>query len=140
MDREIVLGILIALLCGSALTAAGWYPVGVPTTAASGCSLERRAWRRLWLPFVPAVLLLAALCGWALVEPEQAERVPTCLLWAAVPFAAVLTRAVWRAVRALRKTQPAVTIGTVGLLRPRMIVSPRRRAAGRAGAGRRPWA
>ena len=83
MDRELVLAILVALLCGGALTAAGWWPTGSPV-ASSGRALERRAWRRMWLPFGPAVLLFAALCGWALVEPADAEPVPNCLLWGAV--------------------------------------------------------
>lgn len=79
MDRELVLAILVALLCGSALTAVAWCPSGVPE-ASSARSFERRAWRRLWLPFVPAVLVFAALCGWALVEPADAERVPSACM------------------------------------------------------------
>jgi hypothetical protein len=128
MDRELVLAILAALLCGSASTAAGWYPTGSPV-ASSGRALERRAWRRMWLPFGPAVLLFAALCGWALVEPEDAERVPTCLLWSAVPFATVLLRAAWRALRSLASAHQDQAIATVGVFRPRIILSPRIAAA-----------
>ena len=124
MDRELVLAILVALLCGSALTAAGWCPTG-SVIAASGRALERRAWRRMWLPFAPAVLVFAALCGWALVEPADAERVPNCLLWGAVPFAAVLVRAAWRAVRSLARSHQDPAIATVGLFRPRIILSVR---------------
>jgi len=124
MDREIVLGILVALLCGSALTVAGWWPMGSPV-APSGRVFEQRAWRRLWLPFVPAALLLAALCGWALVEPAAAERVPNGLLVGALPFVAVLLRAAWRAVRSLTTAQATLTIATVGLFRPRIRLSAR---------------
>jgi len=123
MDREVVLAILVALLCGSALTAAAWYPTGTPV-APTGRTLERRAWQRVWFPFGPAALLFAALCGWALVEPERAERVPACLLWAAVPFTVVLTRATWRAVRSLVRSRHDLTVATVGLFRPRMILAP----------------
>jgi hypothetical protein len=124
MDRELVLAILVALLCGSALTAAGWYPTG-SAVAASGRALERRAWRRMWLPFGPAVLLFAALCGWALVEPADAEPVPSCLLWGAVPFAAVVVRAAWRALRSLASSYEVHGVITVGWLRPRIMCSPR---------------
>lgn len=123
MDRELVLAVLVALLCGGVLTATGWWPTGSPI-AATGRALERRAWRRLWVPFGPAGLLLAALCGWALVEPADAERVPDCLLWSAVPFAAIVVRAAWRAVRSLASSHQDQAIATVGLIRPRIILSP----------------
>jgi hypothetical protein len=91
--------------------------------------LERRAWWRMWIPFGPAVLMFAALCGWALVEPARAERVPTCLLWAALPFAAVLARAAWRALRSLTSSHRDLPVATVGFFRPRIILSPRIAAA-----------
>ncbi|MFI5395270.1 MAG: M56 family metallopeptidase [Candidatus Binatia bacterium] len=122
MDRELVLAVLVALLCGSALTAAGWCPTGSPV-ASSGRALERRAWRRMWFPFAPAVFLFAALCGWALVEPASAERLPNCLLWGALPFAAVLARAAWRALRSLTRSHQDQAVATVGLFRPRIILS-----------------
>jgi Zn-dependent protease with chaperone function len=128
MDRELVLGILISLLCGSALVAAGSYP-NRASAAASGRALERDAWRRMWLPFAPAVLVLAALCGWALEEPASAERVPNCLVWSALPFAAVFARAAWRAIRSLRSWDPGVAVATVGLFRPRVVLSPQVAAA-----------
>jgi hypothetical protein len=122
MDRELVLAILVAVLCGGALTAAGWCPIGSPV-ASNGRVLERRAWRRLWLPFGPAVLVFAVLCGWALAEPADAERVPNCLLWGALPFAAVGVRAAWRALRSLASAHQDHAIATVGLLRPRIMVA-----------------
>jgi BlaR1 peptidase M56 len=124
MDRELVLAVLVALLCGGALAATAWWPSGLPA-AVSGRGLERQAWRRLWLPFTPALLVFAALCGWALVEPACAERLPNCLLWGAMPFAAILLRATWRAWRSLTSPYGDQAVATVGLFRPRLIVSPR---------------
>ena len=124
MDRELVLAVLVAVLCGGALVAAGWWPARMPI-ATCGRVLERRAWRRLWLPLVPAALLFAALCGWASGEPAAAERVPTALLVGALPFGAVVLRAVWRAGRSATSAHAEVAVGTVGLVRPRIIISPR---------------
>lgn len=118
-----MLAILVAVLCGSALALAGWYPMGAPV-ASSGRTFERCAWRRLWLPFAPAAVLLAALCGWALVEPECAEQVPNALLWSVVPFAAVVARAGGRASRSLRRAHDHPAVATVGLLRPRIVIAP----------------
>ncbi len=72
-----------------------------------------------------AALLFAALCGWALVEPAAAERVPDCLLWGTVPFAIILLRACWRALRSLRRSSDGALAATVGLWRPRIVVAPR---------------
>ncbi len=123
MDRELVLAILATLLCGSVLTAAGWYPVR-PPHASSALASERHAWRRIWLPFWPAVLLFAALCGWAFVEPADAERPPTGMLWSLAPFAVVGVRTAWRAWRSLAVAHQERAIATVGLWRPRVALSP----------------
>jgi Zn-dependent protease with chaperone function len=124
MNREFVLAILVVLLCGSALTVAGWCPTGSPVVS-SGRLLERRTWLRMWAPFGPAVIVFAALCGWALVEPKRAEPVPTCLLWATLPFGAVMTRAAWRALWSLAGSHQDLAVATAGFFRPRIIVSPR---------------
>src|SRR5271167_2060912 len=100
MDRELVLAVLIALLCGGALAVSGSWLAGQQDTF-DDPTCERRAWRRLWLPFMPALMILAALAGWALREPASAERVPNLLLWCALPFAALFVRTAWRALRSL---------------------------------------
>ncbi len=122
MDRELVLAILTALLGGGALTLAGWWPA--EADAAPDCSCERRAWRRIWLPLAPSLVTLGALAGWAINEPQDAERVPNLLLWAALPFVMIFLRTGWRAVRALRATNDDYPAATVGLIRPRVVISP----------------
>lgn len=123
MDRELVFAVLVAALCGCALMAAGWWPSGSPL-AASALPSERRAWWRIWLPFGPAVLVFAALCGWVLVEPASAEPAPKALMLTALPFALIFARAAWRSSRALTISQAHLTAATVGLFRPRIILSP----------------
>jgi Zn-dependent protease with chaperone function len=124
MDRELVLAVLAALLGGVTLTLAGWWPAGAPDLS-GGRAAERKAWRRLWLPFVPALFTLAALAGWALNEPADAERVPNLLIWGALPFTVVFLRAAWRALRSLQTRTTGLPAATVGLLRPRVLVSQR---------------
>ena len=80
-------------------------------------------WWRIWLPFAPAVLIFALLCGWLLVEPRDAEPAPKALILMALPFAFIFLRAGWRAARSLSITRAQYTIATVGLFRPRIILS-----------------
>jgi len=124
MDRELVLAVLAALLGGGALTVAGWWPADAAGPAEEH-ACEHRAWRRIWLPFTPALMTLGALAGWALNEPQDAERVPNVLLWTALPFVAIFLRTGWRAVRSLRASNDDYPAATVGLVRPRVVVSPR---------------
>jgi len=124
MDRELVFAVLVAALCGLALMAAGWWWPQSSLHEDATAPSERTHWRRLWLPFAPATLVFAVLCGWAWVEPRDAEPAPKALLLAALPFALVFARAAWRATRALRIAHARHTIATVGLLRPRIILSP----------------
>jgi Zn-dependent protease with chaperone function len=124
MDRELVFAFLVAALCGCALMAGEWWPA----RSFSACSTqpaERELWRRIWLPFVPALLVFAMLFGWALDEPASAEPVPRALMLLAVPFAMIFARAVWRTTRSLAVSHEHLTMATVGLFRPQIIVAPR---------------
>jgi Zn-dependent protease with chaperone function len=122
MDRELVFAILAPALCGAALMAAGWWwPTG--SRQAGAQESEPRMWWRIWLPFGPAVLVFAVLCGWLLVEPRDAEPAPRALILAALPFAFIFLRAGWRAARSISITRARYTIATVGLFRPRIILS-----------------
>jgi Zn-dependent protease with chaperone function len=122
MDRELVFAVLVAALCGLALMAAGWFRPATSYDVALQKS-ERLMWRQLWLPFAPALIVFALLCGWAWMEPRDAEPAPMVLMLAALPFALIFTRAVWRATRALRTSRARHTIATVGFIRPRVIIS-----------------
>jgi hypothetical protein len=124
MDRELVFAVLVAVLCGGTLMAAGCWPPG-SSISASMLHSERRAWWRIWLPFGPAMLVFAVLVGWMLAEPASAEPVPKGLMLMALPFACIFARAGWRATRSLTISPDHLTAATVGLFRPRIIFSPR---------------
>jgi beta-lactamase regulating signal transducer with metallopeptidase domain len=121
MDRELVLATLACALGGAALAIAGAIQLRLAPTA-DVRELERRAWYRLWLPVLPAALLLAFLTGWALQEPEDSEAANPVLVAMAAGFGLVWLRAIVRAVRALRPSD-AVAM-TSGLIRPRVSVAP----------------
>ena len=123
MDREIVLGFLIAsglapLLASSAML------TRQPTPSECAWLWERRCWRSLWLPFLPLAVFLAVLLGWALREPENAEPVPLLLAVLAVPSLFVSLRALTRFLVASKRAQSPLA-GTVGLMRPRAVLSER---------------
>ena len=121
MDRELVLGMLALLLCGAAMGAFGW--LRAPTTTGSPLEEERTRWGAIWLPLLPAAVIFFALGGWALAEPDDAEPVPMFVLLLALPFAILWIRALVRAGRALMPMKH-VAAATVGLVKPRVVVSP----------------
>ncbi len=106
MDRELVLAALVAVTVGPLIAA-----------------VAALRWRSIWAPVIPAALALALLIGWALVEPEKAEPVPGWALAFALPVALVWTRAILRALRALRDPRGPAAADTVGLLWPRVRVA-----------------
>ncbi len=120
MDREIVLAFLIASTVAPLLGLATVF-TRPPTPCACAWRWERRCWRRLWLPFLPAAVFLSLLLGWALREPEQAEPVPALVAVLAVPPLVVAIRALARRLVAQRRGGRPIA-GTVGLLRPRIIL------------------
>ncbi len=124
MDRELVFAFLVAALCGCVLMVSAWWPVRADHTE-SRLPSERQSWCRIWLPFAPAALIFAVLCGWALAEPANAEPVPKAVMLTALPFAFIFARASWRATRSLTISHEHLTIATVGFFRPRVVVSPR---------------
>lgn len=130
MDREVVLTVLSVLLVGSMLPLGAWLAMAVPITPrfeGSGRVLEQVAARRLVLPAAPALVALIALFGWAMVEPDDSERVPWLAFAATLPVFVVWGRAALRAAKALAP-QTIRTAATMGLLSPRVVVSPEFRA------------
>lgn len=122
MDRDEVALALGMVVCGALLLAAA---VTVPATRALD---ERRMWRRLWLPALPAGLAFFVLLGWAASDPEDPQPLAISRVLALMPWLLVWGRVVVRAVRRLRSKAhgPAVVRG---ILRPRVEVSDQLRAA-----------
>lgn len=125
MERESLLCILVMLLGGLALQPFVGWP---PTVAAElpAAELERRSWRRLWYPIVPALLVAAWLCGWALRAPDPVHDPldPWVLLAAWLPFGLIFARAAARGVWSLLRRPIDCGVSTVGLIRPQVVFSP----------------
>lgn len=122
MELELVLTIIAFALFGGVVwllaLPAGW-----------GRSLERAperaAWWRLVLPLLGGALMLAFLLGWAVQEADPAdERAGVLLHILAMLSGSVVLRALVRALTSLRLGRNAyIPIGTLGLWRPRIVVS-----------------
>lgn len=128
MEREGVLTVL-CLVLGGPLCLLGGAIVG-PTTklASSGRRAELDTWRRLWLPLVPGLSAVALAIGWALHEPDASDAVLVpAMLGVALLGAVIAARTVARAARSLWMHRPPLA-GTVGLVRPRVVIAPELRA------------
>lgn len=126
MDRELLLLLLGLLLCGPTLVAFGWWPAGEDDLG-DALALERRRWRRLWVPLLPALVGVGVLAGWAVMEPDAAEPLPSLAVLVATALALIPGRALCRAIfsMAARTSAPVMT---VGLWRPHIVFSPALRA------------
>jgi hypothetical protein len=121
MERETLLVIVASAFFGVvvwlfALSLGGRTRAGDP---------EALAWWRLVLPLFAGCVVLAFLFGWALQEPDPAdERVGLALRLLAVVSFGILLRALVRSARVLRSSGGVrVSIGTVGWVKPRVVVS-----------------
>jgi hypothetical protein len=124
MERECFLTVLVAVLSGVTILACGWWP-GAAIDDRSALRMERRMWRGIWLPIVPALLIAAGLCGWALVEPDPVpETMPLRFLALSVLFLALFTRTVIRAGWSLFAKDGDVGAATVGFLRQWIVFPP----------------
>src|SRR5437899_6532002 len=128
VDREFVLAVLAVVLTGATLQLGSVWPAGEPMIGQSSQFNERRCWWRVWMPLAPMVIVLCALAGWAAVEPDNSELVPRSLLLLSLPYAFVWTRAIWRAVQALRRRPVVRAAGVIGLWHPRIVMSEQFRA------------
>ena len=123
MDRERLLTLLLFLLCGMALHVLPDGPDGAGLTAEAP-QRERRMWLLVWRPLIPALIVAAWLCGWELVAPDPVpEHVGIPLIIACSPAVLVALRAIVRAAFGLRSCPGESGIATVGLIRPRILVS-----------------
>lgn len=123
MDPEILLAVAAAALSGTMVWpvafAAGW-------AGSSVRHRERAAWWRLVLPLVAGGLMLAFLIGWAVQESDPAdERVGIGILVLALFSSGIALRASTRGAQALRLGAYArIPVGTLGIMKPRVVVSP----------------
>lgn len=87
-------------------------------------SSERVAFWLVVAPVAAAGFVLAFFAGWAAQEPDPSDEWLKVGLWCLSALTVLASaRAALRAIRALR-IPPGLPIGTVGLLSPRIVVSP----------------
>jgi hypothetical protein len=120
-----VLGTLAVCVCGVLAVGVGHLPAMRDAAAGgTGAEAEARTWRRLWLPLLPALCALAALLGWAAQEPTETDELLRPLAFVlAAPLLLIAARAVARGLAGLRRSPTAPHAATVGLIRPRVLVS-----------------
>ena len=123
MDRELVVLILVPSIAGPLMILAGWW---TPRRPDGPCAtlMERVHWRDLWMPCVPVAVFASLLMGWAMTEPEHAEAAHGLVGVLATVFTAVWVRALFRAAWSLLRCSVEQPACTVGLLRPRVRLSP----------------
>ncbi len=121
MDPELVLAIVAAALFAAVV----WLGALAQGLDASAHEPEPRAWWVLMRPLYVWAVTFAFLWGWSLQEPNPAdERAGLRSDLLATLGAVIALRALVRAIRALRSASiHRAPIATVGLLRPRIVVS-----------------
>jgi hypothetical protein len=124
MERESLLTVLMILLGGMALQLIS---AGLSTRFRSKRFFEpeRVAWFRLLRPLIPALLVAACLCGWALSQPDPVpDRVGPLVFIVCAPFGLIGVRALLRAGWSLLRSPKGLAIATIGLIRPYIIIAP----------------
>lgn len=124
MERESLLTVLMILLGGMALQLIG---AGLSTWSRSKRFFEpeRVAWFRLLRPLIPALLVAACLCGWALSQPDPVpDRVGPLVFVVGAPFGLIGVRALLRAAWSLLLRPGDLGIATMGLIRPHVVIAP----------------
>lgn len=132
MERELTLATVSLAACGSALLVGGALASASSARSEDAAELERACAGRVLRPLALAALVFAALLGWGLQEPDMTDEAlsPWMLapaLLVALVWARALVRAALSLVSAARES--AGPARTVGLLRPRVVVSPALRAS-----------
>lgn len=123
VDRELLLAGLVVAAAGVTLFMAGLSRRTVNDPTVSARRWERLSWRTLWWPMVPVVVASSILIGWAIIEPaESDEHLPASAALLATVVVGMWVQAAVRAIHALAMRKPCLA-GTVGLWRPRVVVS-----------------
>ena len=124
MDRELLLLALLCLVPGPLAIGVGFLRFPLQRTSSISASrLEGRTWRALWYPLLPAILSFAAILGWVSREPANAEALPALVILAGVPSAMLLLRVILFAAQTARYKATNKATGTVGILRPRILIA-----------------
>ena len=125
MERESLLCVLIVMLGGLALQFfAGWS--ARVRSASAARQLEQQRWFALWRPLVSALVVAAALCGWALSQPDPVpHHVGPLVFVVCAPFACIILRALGRALWSLLRPVGENGIATVGIIQPHVVVAPK---------------
>jgi len=122
MEREMLLSILATALFGVMV----WLAAAL-TSRVRARSLESlsRASFDLLLPVLLGLMAVAFCVGWALREPDPTDEWATRPIFALAGLSLLAAlRALWRAIGAWRVSPGDVPIATMGLWRPRVVVSP----------------
>jgi hypothetical protein len=129
VSRDVVLATMVLVVCGAGVWLMGL--VRAPherqdDAGFGGLELERRSWRRLCLPMLPAAIVLATLFGWALQEPSVTdEPLRPLAMYLAVPFGLLWLRCAVRACLSLRRPRLMPMVATAGLIRPTILLADR---------------
>jgi hypothetical protein len=124
MERESLLTVLMILLGGMALQLIG---AGLLNRFRPKRFFEPEsvAWFRLLRPLIPALLVAACLCGWALSQPDPVpDRVGPLVFIVCAPFGLIGIRALLRAGWSLLRSPKGLGIATIGLIRPHIVIAP----------------
>lgn len=125
MERETLLALLLLSLGGLTLQLLACIRTEYPTGPHRG-SDERACWFALWWRAMPPLGVTAWLFGWALTQPDPVRtHVGAPIFLIVAPVTVIVCRAVLRAVWAVCRPTDGYLIATVGLLHPRVVVSPR---------------
>ena len=124
MDRELVLAVLMLITAGPILLWEAHRSRRAVAASDVDALTERACWLALWRPLRSAAVVCVTLLGWALIEPDHAERVPVVLFVLALPFAGIAIRALVRAAWAARPVRVSTAAAT-GLVSPQVVVSRR---------------
>ena len=123
MERETLLALL--LVCLGGLTLQGLAGLWTPRQQSDVWRDERACWWTLWWRALPPIAIAAWLLGWALTQPDPVHtHVGSPIFIVIVPVVLVVSRALIRAGWSLWRPTDGFLIATVGLLRPRIVVSP----------------